>query len=87
MRAPRTTLALLLAAALLAGCGGGARKGEHAPAACREGKATFLAALKAAPGEAILAGEAPISDCLIVGAEEGELADLGEGARSPPPPS
>jgi hypothetical protein len=84
MRAPRTTLPLLLAAALgaalLAGCGGGAHKDEHAPAACREGEATFLDALKAAPGEVLLAGEAPISDCLIVGAEEGELADLGEGA-------
>jgi hypothetical protein len=84
MRAPRTTLALLLLAALgatlLAGCGGGPRKGEHAPVACREGKEVFLDALRAAPGEVILAGEAPISDCLIVGAEEGELADLGEGA-------
>ena len=84
MRAPRTTLALLLVAALgaalLAGCGGGAHKDEHAPVACREGVATFLEALKAAPGEVILSGEAPISDCLIVGAEEGELADLGEGA-------
>jgi hypothetical protein len=84
MRAPRTTLALLLLAALgvvlLPGCGGGAEKGEHAPVACREGKEVFLDALRAAPGEVILAGEAPISDCLIVGAEEGELADLGEGA-------
>jgi hypothetical protein len=84
MRAPRTTLVLLLlgalGAALLAGCGGGARKGEHAPVACREGREVFLDALRAAPGEVVLAGEAPISDCLIVGAEEGELADLGEGA-------
>jgi hypothetical protein len=83
MRAPRTTLALLLlaalGAALLSGCGG-ARKGEHAPVACREGPAVFLDALRAAPGEVLLSGEAPISDCLIVGAEEGELADLGEGA-------
>jgi hypothetical protein len=84
MRAPRTTLALLLLAALgtalLAGCGGGAHKDEHAPVACRDGKAVFLDALRAAPGEVILAGEAPISGCLVVGAEEGELADLGEGA-------
>ncbi|HEX3736597.1 MAG TPA: hypothetical protein VHV53_03565 [Solirubrobacterales bacterium] len=84
MRAPRTTLALLvvaaLATALLAGCGGGADKDEHQPVACREGTTAFLDALRAAPGEVLLAGEVPISDCLVVGAEEGELADLGEGA-------
>jgi uncharacterized phage protein gp47/JayE len=80
MRAPPTTLALLLAATLLGGCGGGARKDEHAPVACREGAAAFHDALREAPGEVILSGEAPISGCLIAGAEEGELADLGEGA-------
>jgi hypothetical protein len=83
MRAPRTMLALLLVAlgaAALAGCGGGAHKDEHAPATCREGTAAILDALRAAPGEVTLAGEAPLSDCLVAGAEEGELADLGEGA-------
>jgi hypothetical protein len=83
MRAPRTKLALLSAvatAALLAGCGGGATKDEHAPAVCREGQAAFLDALRGAPGEVVLAGEAPISDCLVSGAEEGELADFGESA-------
>jgi hypothetical protein len=83
MRPPRTTFALLflaaLGAALLVGCGG-AHKDEHAPVACRGGKAVFLDALRTAPGEVMLAGEAPISDCLVVGAGEGELADLGEGA-------
>lgn len=81
MRASRITLALLslaAAAALLAGCGGA--KDEQAPVACREGLAVILDALRAAPGEVILAGEAPISDCFIPGAEEGELADFGEGA-------
>jgi hypothetical protein len=80
MGAPRTTLALLLVAlgaALLAGCGGSA-KDEHQPVACREGSATYLNALRAAPGEVILAGETPISGCLVPAAEEGELADLGE---------
>jgi hypothetical protein len=84
MRASRTMLALLLVAALgaalLAGCGGGAHKDEHAAVACREGEGVFLEALRAAPGEVTLAGETPISGCLVVGAEEGELADLGEGA-------
>lgn len=84
MRAPRTTLALLLLVALgaaaLAGCGGGSQKDEHAPAACREGGTALLEALRAAPGEVVLADGTPISECLIVGAEEGELADLGEGA-------
>jgi hypothetical protein len=82
MRAPRTTLALLLVAlgaALLAGCGGGA-KDEDQPVACREGVGVYLEALRAAPGEVILAGETPISGCLRSGAEEGELADLGEAA-------
>jgi len=82
MRTLGTTLALLslaACAALLAGCGGSGRD-EHAPVACREGRATILDALGAAPGEVVLAGEAPLSDCLVVGAEAGELADLGEGA-------
>ena len=83
MRVSRTMLALLslaAGAALLAGCGGGATKGEHAPAVCREGPAVILDALRAAPGEVLLAGETPISGCFVVGAEEGELADFGEGA-------
>jgi hypothetical protein len=83
MRASRTKLTLLslaAVAALLAGCGGGATKDEQAPVACGEGQAVILDALRAAPGEVNLAGEAPISDCLIASAEQGELADFGEGA-------
>jgi hypothetical protein len=81
MGAPRTTLALLLlGAALLAGCGGGSTKDERQPVACREGVGVYMNALRAAPGEVILAGETPISGCLLVDAEEGELADLGEDA-------
>ncbi len=82
MRAPRTTLALLgllAAAALLAGCGGGTRQ-ERMPVACGEGQAAILDALRAAPGDVTLGGEVPISGCLVIGSEEGELADLGEGA-------
>ena len=83
MGAPRTRLALLLvalAAALLAGCGSTSTKDERQPVACREGVATYLNALRAAPGEVILAGETPISGCLLADAEEGEVADLGEDA-------
>jgi hypothetical protein len=82
MRAPRTTLALLplvAAAMLLAGCGG-SQKDERTPVACDEGKAVILDGLHGAPGEVLLAGETPISGCLVIGAEEGEIADLGEGA-------
>ena len=80
MRVPRSSiaLALLALAAGPAGCGGGASKGEEAPVACREGSAVMLDALRAVPGEVILAGETPISGCLVVGAQEGELADFGE---------
>lgn len=84
MRALRTSLALCLLVALgaaaLAGCGGGSQKDERASAACREGGTALLRALRAAPGEVVLADGTPISDCLIINAEEGELADLGEGA-------
>ena len=81
MRALRTTLVLLLlvaAAMLPAGCG--SQKDERTPVACDEGRAVILDGLRGAPGEVLLAGETPISDCLVIGAEEGELADLGEGA-------
>jgi hypothetical protein len=83
MGAPRTSLALLLlalGAALLAGCGGSSTKDERQPVACREGVGVYMNALRAAPGEVILAGETPISGCLLADAEEGELADLGEDA-------
>jgi hypothetical protein len=83
MGASRTTLALVLlalGAVLLGGCGGSSTKDERQPVACREGVSVYLNALRAAPGEVILAGETPISGCLIADAEEGELADLGEDA-------
>ncbi|HTT96231.1 MAG TPA: hypothetical protein VMF55_16285 [Solirubrobacterales bacterium] len=78
LRAMVVLLLVALGAALLGGCGGGATKDEHQPVACREGAAAYLDALRAAPGEVTLAGETPISDCLLRTAEEGELADLGE---------
>ncbi|OJU83872.1 MAG: hypothetical protein BGO11_03340 [Solirubrobacterales bacterium 70-9] len=73
-------LLLALGAALLAGCGGSSAKDERQPVACREGTGVYLEALRAAPGDVILAGETPISGCLVPTAEEGELVDLGEAA-------
>src|SRR4029077_17940821 len=83
MGASRTMLALFLVAlgaALPAGCGGSSAKDERQPVACREGGGGYLNALRAAPGEVLLAGETPISGCLLPAAEEGEVADLGEDA-------
>src|SRR6185312_1931963 len=83
MGARQTTLALLLVvlgAALLAGCGGSSTKDERQPVACREGVGVYLSAMREAPGAVILAGETPISGCLVPAAEAGELADLGESA-------
>ncbi len=72
-------LSLAAAGALPAGCGGPSKE-ERAPVACREGAAVILDALRSAPGEVMLAAEAPISDCLVAPAEEGELVDFGETA-------
>jgi hypothetical protein len=69
--------ALLVAGALaLAGCGGGHEKAT--PVACLEGKAAYLEALKSAPGEVIVAGAEPISECLAENQDPGELSDVGE---------
>ncbi len=68
--------AACLAALLGAGCGG---RGEVAtPVACLEGTATYLKALRAAPGAVRLAGETPISDCLAENQQAGDLATVGE---------
>jgi hypothetical protein len=59
MGARRTTITLLLAAlgaTILAGCGGTSTKDERQPVACREGVGVYMNALRAAPGEVILAG-------------------------------
>lgn len=66
----------LIAALLLAGCGG--REDARTPVACLEGSTVYLEALDAAPGEVRLAGETPISECLTENQEGGELATVGE---------
>jgi hypothetical protein len=66
---------LSLAALLFAGCG---REDPSTPVACLEGQDIYLAALKKAPGEVKLAGEAPISECLAENQSAGDLARVGE---------
>ncbi|HEX2391855.1 MAG TPA: hypothetical protein VHI77_02940 [Solirubrobacterales bacterium] len=74
----RIAIALGILSALLAvGCGGG-RGDDSTPVACLEGTGTYLKALRSAPGAVRLAGETPISDCLVVNQQGGDLATLGE---------
>jgi hypothetical protein len=58
-----------------AGCGS---QDESTPVACLEGPATYEKALAAAPGEVLLDGETPISDCLVRNQQGGDLATVGE---------
>lgn len=76
MRASITTTFAALALLVLAGCGG--REDAQTPVACLEGSGAYLRALDAAPGEAKLEGETPISECLTENQEGGELATVGE---------
>lgn len=69
----------LVVLASLAGCGGSE---EATPAACLEGARPYLEALEAAPGEARLRGETPISGCLPAGQGGGELAAVGAAMLS-----
>ncbi len=65
-----------LAALLIAGCGG---RGDAAtPTACLGDSEAYVRALGAAPGEVLLAGETPISECLTENQAGGELAGVGE---------
>lgn len=65
-------LACLIAAA---GCGS---PDDSTPVACLEGPAAYEKALAAAPGEVLLAGGTPISDCLVRNQQGGDLATVGE---------
>jgi hypothetical protein len=58
-----------------AGCGS---QDESTPVACLEGPAAYEKALAAAPGEVLLGGETPISDCLVRNQQGGDLATVGE---------
>jgi hypothetical protein len=57
------------------GCG---NQGDSTPVACLEGTAAYEKALRDAPGEVLMQGETPISDCLASNQQAGDLAQVGE---------
>jgi hypothetical protein len=63
---------------LAAGGCGEDESSESAPVACLGDSSAYLAALENAPGEVLLGGETPISDCLTEGQGGGQLATIGE---------
>ena len=74
-----TTLLAACAAFAAAGCSSGEDEAaQEAPAACLSGSDAYLAALEVAPGEVLLEGETPISDCLTPEQEGGQLATIGK---------
>lgn len=75
MRALLAIAVLACAALLVGGCGG---RDDSTPVACLEGSEAYLSALAAAPGEVLLDGETPISDCLVEAQQGGDLATVGE---------
>lgn len=69
-------LALLACLSLIAaGCG---EQDDSTPVACLEGARAYERALAAAPGEVLLGGETPISECLVRNQSSGDLARVGE---------
>ena len=66
---------LVLCLALAAGCG---TADEELPAACGEGEAAFLAALRSAP-EAVRVDGVALSECLTAEADAGEVQRVGAG--------
>jgi hypothetical protein len=69
------SLAIALTVAFAAGCGS---QDDSTPVACLEGAAAYEKALEAAPGEVLLQGATPISDCLAPNQKAGDLARVGE---------
>jgi hypothetical protein len=71
-----TLAAAAIAASLMPGCGNDGDEGT--PPACLGTPADYTAALAAAPGEVLLQGETPISECLTSDQEGGQLAAAGK---------
>jgi hypothetical protein len=67
----------LLAVALIAVAGCGAKKNDLAPAACLATNQGYLRALTRAPAEVRLAGTTQISSCLVPEQNAGQLANIG----------
>jgi hypothetical protein len=61
--------------AVVAGCGG---KDDSTPVACLEGTVAYEKALADAPGEVLLEGETPISECFVRNQSTGDLTRVGE---------
>jgi hypothetical protein len=62
-------------ALIAAGCGD---QDDSTPVACLEGAGAYERALAAAPGEVLLGGETPISECLARNQTGGDLSRVGE---------
>ncbi|HET8815264.1 MAG TPA: hypothetical protein VFM51_09960 [Solirubrobacterales bacterium] len=71
----RMAATVLLLAAAIGGCGD---NDDSTPVACLEGAGAYERALAAAPGEVLLSGETPISECLARNQTGGDLARVGE---------
>jgi hypothetical protein len=71
-------LALVLAAALVTVVGCGSDDDPVTPRACLGSASVYLDALEDAPGEVLLDGATPISDCIVPGQEAGPLAQAGD---------
>jgi hypothetical protein len=79
MRTMRALIAIVLFLCLLAAFAAGCGKQDNStPVACLEGADTYVSALATAPGEVMLAGETPISECLAENQQGGDLATVGE---------
>ncbi|MGA8217677.1 MAG: hypothetical protein WB771_03865 [Solirubrobacterales bacterium] len=74
----RSSIAVVVAAAIVAFAGCGTKKNDLAPAACLVGNEGYLRALERAPAEVRLAGTTPISDCLVPEQAAGQLANIGQ---------
>jgi hypothetical protein len=75
---PRRSSIALVAVAIVAVAGCGAKKNDLAPAACLVPNQAYLRALERAPAEVRLAGTTPISDCLVPEQDAGQLASIGQ---------
>lgn len=74
----RALVASLLACALLAFLAGCGKQDNSTPTACLSGEVNYEKALAKAPGEVLILGETPISDCLVPNQEAGALERVGE---------
>lgn len=71
----RPLIAMAVAASIVAGgCGA---TSDATPVACLDGAGAYVGALGDAPGEVLLSGEVPISDCLAENQKGGNLATVG----------